>query len=98
MSVFASFFSHAHEQQADFRRRLIGRRFEDETVTKDIKSWPFKVVDQGGSPLVEVEYLGETKQFSPQEISAMVLVKVRSAHTFRMAGQRLTKSTDEGGR
>ncbi|KAH9879150.1 Heat shock protein ssb1 [Plenodomus biglobosus] len=52
--------------------------FDDETVTKDIKSWPFKVVDQGGSPLVEVEYLGERKQFSPQEISAMVLVKVRS--------------------
>jgi len=62
----------------DMRRRLIGRRFEDETVTKDIKSWPFKVVDQGGSPLVEVEYLGERKQFSPQEISAMVLVKVHS--------------------
>ena len=73
--------SHARDQPTDFRRRLIGRRFEDETVTKDIKSWPFKVVDQGGSPLVEVEYLGETKQFSPQEISAMVLVKVRSAHT-----------------
>jgi L1 cell adhesion molecule like protein len=59
---------------------LIGRRYEDETVQKDIKSWPFKVVDQGGSPLVEVEYLGEEKRFSPQEISAMVLVKVRSAH------------------
>lgn len=65
--------------RADVFRRLIGRRFEDETVTKDIKSWPFKVVDQGGSPLVEVEYLGERKQFSPQEISAMVLVKVRFA-------------------
>jgi heat shock 70kDa protein 1/2/6/8 len=58
-------------------RRLIGRRFDDETVKKDIESWPFKVVDQGGSPMVEVEYLGETKTFSPQEISAMVLGKVR---------------------
>jgi L1 cell adhesion molecule like protein len=55
---------------------LIGRRFDDETVKKDIESWPFRVVDQGGSPMVEVEYLGETKTFSPQEISAMVLVKV----------------------
>jgi heat shock 70kDa protein 1/2/6/8 len=55
---------------------LIGRRYEDETVTKDIKSWPFKVIDQGGSPMVQVEYLGEEKTFSPQEISSMVLVKV----------------------
>lgn len=65
---------------------MIGRRFEDETVKKDIQSWPFKVVDQGGSPLVEVQYLGETKQFSPQEISAMVLVKVRSARNFCFGG------------
>lgn len=67
---------------ADIHRRLIGRRFEDETVTKDIKSWPFKVIDQGGSPMIEVSYLGETKQFSAQEISAMVLVKVRRLRNF----------------
>ena len=60
-------------------RRLIGRRFDDPTVKKDIESWPFKVVDDGGNPMVQVEYLGETKTFSPQEISSMVLVKVRSA-------------------
>jgi heat shock protein 1/8 len=48
------------------------------TVKKDIESWPFKVVDQGGNPMVEVEYLGETKTFSPQEISSMVLMKVCS--------------------
>ena len=58
------------------RRRLIGRRFDDPTVKKDIESWPFKVVDQGGSPMVQVEYLKETKTFSPQEISSMVLMKV----------------------
>jgi heat shock 70kDa protein 1/2/6/8 len=57
-------------------RRLIGRRFDDETVKKDVESWPFKVVDKGGNPMVQVEYLGETKIFSPQEISAMVLGKV----------------------
>ena len=55
---------------------MIGRRFDDPTVKKDIESWPFKVVDQDGSPMVEVEYLGEVKIFSPQEISAMVLTKV----------------------
>jgi len=42
-----------------------------------IESWPFKVIDQEGSPMVEVEYLGENKIFSPQEISSMVLTKVR---------------------
>jgi molecular chaperone DnaK (HSP70) len=66
-------------------RRLIGRRFDDETVKKDIQSWPFKVIAAGDSPMVQVEYLGETKQFSPQEISAMVLVKVRSAHKLGVA-------------
>ena len=60
-------------------RRLIGRRFDDVTVKKDIESWPFTVVDQGGNPMVEVEYLKETKTFSPQEISSMVLMKVCSS-------------------
>ncbi|KNG46606.1 heat shock protein-like protein [Stemphylium lycopersici] len=72
-------------------KRLIGRRFEDETVTKDIKSWPFKVVDQGGSPLVEVEYLGEKKQFSPQEISAMVLVKMKEVAETKL-GKKVEKA------
>ncbi|KAL6159957.1 Heat shock protein ssb1 [Exserohilum turcicum] len=66
-------------------KRLIGRRYEDETVQKDIKSWPFKVIDQGGSPVVEVEYLGEKKQFSPQEISAMVLVKMKEVAETKLA-------------
>lgn len=57
-------------------RRLIGRRFDDPTVKKDIESWPFKVVDDDSNPKVQVEYLGEEKTFSPQEISAMVLGKV----------------------
>ena len=55
---------------------MIGRRFDDPTVKKDCESWPFKVIDQDGSPMVEVEYLGENKTFSPQEISSMVLTKV----------------------
>jgi L1 cell adhesion molecule like protein len=56
---------------------LIGRRYEDPIVKKDVESWPFKVIDQGGNPVVQVEYLNETKTFSPQEISSMVLMKVR---------------------
>lgn len=55
---------------------MIGRPFDDPIVKKDIESWPFKVVEQGANPMVQVEYLGETKTFSPQEISAMILTKV----------------------
>ncbi|GFZ43809.1 78 kDa glucose-regulated protein homolog [Saitozyma sp. JCM 24511] len=58
-------------------KRLIGRRFDDAEVKKDMKHWPFTVVDKDGSPFVEVEYLGENKTFSPQEISAMVLTKMK---------------------
>ena len=62
----------------DLHRRLIGRKFDDPSVTKDIQSWPFKVVETAdGNPKIEVEYLGETKQFTAQEISSMVLIKVR---------------------
>ena len=58
-------------------KRLIGRRFDDESVQKDIQTWPFKVVDNAGAPLIEVDYLGEKKTFSPQEISSMVLTKMK---------------------
>ncbi|CEP60257.1 Hsp70 family ATPase SSA3 LALA0_S01e06568g [Lachancea lanzarotensis] len=58
-------------------KRLIGRRFDDEEVTTDAKHFPFKVVSRDGKPHVEVEYKGETKVFSPEEISAMVLGKMR---------------------
>jgi len=39
--------------------------------------WPFEVVDKEGSPLIKVSYLGEEKTFTPQEISAMVLSKMK---------------------
>jgi len=55
-------------------KRLIGRRFTDTTVQSDMKHWPFKVLrGPGDKPQIEVQYKGETKQFSPEEISAMVL-------------------------
>ncbi|KAF2634969.1 heat shock protein-like protein [Massarina eburnea CBS 473.64] len=72
-------------------KRLIGRRYEDETVQKDIKSWPFKVNDQGGSPMVQVEYLGEEKTFSPQEISAMVLGKMKEVAETKL-GKKVEKA------
>lgn len=58
-------------------KRLIGRRYDDPDVKHDMASWPFTVVDKDGSPYIEVNYLGETKQFSPQEISSMVLLKMK---------------------
>ncbi|SCV01376.1 LANO_0F11474g1_1 [Lachancea nothofagi CBS 11611] len=58
-------------------KRLIGRRFDDPEVTVDAKHFPFKVVPREGKPHIEVEYKGETKVFSPEEISAMVLSKMR---------------------
>ena len=58
-------------------KRLIGRKFDDDTVKADLKHWPFKVVNIGGKPKLEVEYKNENKQFTPEEVSAMVLVKMK---------------------
>jgi len=58
-------------------KRLIGRKFTDETVQADMKLWPFRVVSDGGKPMIQVEYQGSTKTFSPEEISSMVLTKMR---------------------
>ncbi|KAJ3353027.1 70-kilodalton heat shock protein [Entophlyctis luteolus] len=58
-------------------KRLIGRRFADGEVQSDMKHWPFKVVDKGTKPMIEVEFKGETKVFSPEEISSMVLLKMK---------------------
>merc|ERR1719243_471540 len=58
-------------------KRLIGRKFGDSTVQADMKHWPFTVVDEGGRPKLEVEYKNETKRFTPEECSSMVLVKMK---------------------
>ncbi|KAF8715541.1 hypothetical protein HU200_027199 [Digitaria exilis] len=59
-------------------KRLIGRRFDDESVQGDIKLWPFKVVaGRDDRPMVTVQHQGEEKQLAPEEISSMVLTKMR---------------------
>jgi heat shock protein 1/8 len=59
-------------------KRLIGRRFSDPSVQNDMKLWPFKVIPgPGDKPMIVVRYKGEEKQFSPEEISAMILTKMR---------------------
>ncbi|BDD57987.1 70-kilodalton heat shock protein [Monascus purpureus] len=67
-------------------KRLIGRRFADAEVQSDMKHWPFKVVDKGGKPIIEVEFKGETKQFTPEEISSMVLIKMRETAESYLGG------------
>jgi heat shock protein 1/8 len=58
-------------------KRLIGRKFSDSTVQSDMKHWPFKVVDRDNKPYIQVTYKGELKEFSPEEISAMVLGEMK---------------------
>ncbi|KAL5284568.1 hsp70.2 family protein [Megaselia abdita] len=58
-------------------KRLIGRKFDDPKIQDDMKHWPFKVVNSGGKPKISVEFKGEPKTFSPEEISSMVLTKMK---------------------
>ncbi|XP_035511243.1 heat shock 70 kDa protein 1-like, partial [Morone saxatilis] len=58
-------------------KRLIGRKLDDPVVQADMKHWPFKVVGDGGKPKIQVEYKGEDKTFYPEEISSMVLLKMK---------------------
>merc|ERR1712064_75831 len=58
-------------------KRLIGRRFKDSTVQKDIKLLPYKIVDKNSKPVIEVKVKGESKQMGPEEVSSMVLTKMK---------------------
>ncbi|ORE06932.1 hsp71-like protein [Rhizopus microsporus var. microsporus] len=58
-------------------KRMIGRRFNDPEIQADMKHWPFKIVDKDGKPNIQVEHKGETKTFTPEEISSMVLTKMK---------------------
>ena len=58
-------------------KRLIGRNYDDSTVQSDMRLWPFKVVNASGKPKIQVEFKNEMKTFAPEEISSMVLVKMK---------------------
>ena len=62
---------------ANLSRRLIGRRFDDPALQEDIKHFPFEVVNKAGKPAVKVEVNGEFKILTPEEISGMVLGKMK---------------------
>jgi len=59
-------------------KRLIGRKYADPIVTADTKLWPFKVKEGSqGRPVIEVNYKGELRTFFPEQISSMVLGKMK---------------------
>ena len=58
-------------------KRMIGRKFDDPTIQADMKHWPFTVINEGGRPKIQVEYKYEIKTFFPEEISSMVLIKMK---------------------
>ncbi|XP_055632296.1 heat shock 70 kDa protein cognate 4 [Toxorhynchites rutilus septentrionalis] len=58
-------------------KRLIGRKFDDPAIQADMKHWPFTVISVESKPKIQVEYKGETKNFFPEEISSMVLTKMK---------------------
>ncbi|KAF8547848.1 heat shock cognate 70 [Imleria badia] len=58
-------------------KRLIGHKYNDAEVQSDIEYFPFKVINKSGRPYIAVEYRCETKEFSPEEISSMVLLKMK---------------------
>jgi len=59
-------------------KRLIGRKYADKEVQLDKKLLPYDIVNKDGKPYIEVEIKGEKKVFSPEEISAMILIKMKS--------------------
>merc|ERR1712125_159445 len=58
-------------------KRLIGRRFQDSTVQKDLKLLPYEIVNKDGKPMIGVEFKGEEKVMAPEEVSSMILTKMK---------------------
>merc|ERR1712149_107574 len=59
-------------------KRLIGRKFADPIVQSDIKLWPFQVIaGAGDKPMIQVNFGGEDKKFHPEEVSSMILTKMK---------------------
>lgn len=67
-------------------KRLIGRKFDDQKIQDDMKHWPFKVVNDGGKPKIVIEFKGDKKKFAPEEISSMVLTKMKQTAESYLGG------------
>ncbi|XP_064471354.1 heat shock cognate 71 kDa protein-like [Ornithodoros turicata] len=68
-------------------KRLIGRRFDDPTVQNDMKHWPFKVVSDHNRPMIEIIHKKDVKKFYPEEISSMVLGKMKDIAESYLGGR-----------
>jgi len=69
-------------------KRLIGRKFTDQTVQQDMRTWPFKVISASGDkPKIQVTYKNETKDFFPEEVSSMVLTKMKETAESYLGGK-----------
>jgi L1 cell adhesion molecule like protein len=58
-------------------KRLIGRNYNDSHMKEELKHFSYNVIDKNNKPVIEVEYKNETKQFTPEEISSMILYKMK---------------------
>ena len=73
-------------------KRLIGRKFTDEVVQKDLILWPFRVIPgENDKPMIQVNYLDQQQTFSPEQISAMVLLKMKQCAE-EFLGKQVTKA------
>lgn len=72
-------------------KRLIGRKFDDQTVQADMKYWPFRVVSESRKPKIQVEYKNETKLFTSEEISSMILKEMKEIAEAYL-GKRVTEA------
>ena len=69
-------------------KRLIGRKFTESVVQADMKHWPFKVIrGPADKPMIEVTFKGEVKQFAAEEISSMVLLKMKEIGEAFLGGE-----------
>lgn len=68
-------------------KRLIGRRFDDPLIKDDFKTWPFRVINDKGKPRIQVQYKNEIKEFTPEEISSMVLTKMKETAEAFLGGK-----------
>ncbi|ORX51520.1 hsp71-like protein [Piromyces finnis] len=68
-------------------KRLIGRKYEDPDVQSDMKYWPFKVIEKFEKPHIHVKYKNETINFTPEEISSMILTKLKECAQDYLGGE-----------
>lgn len=68
-------------------KRLIGRKFDDPKIQDDMKHWSFQVINDCSKPKIQVEYKGEMKKFAPEEISSMVLIKMKEIAETYLGGK-----------